>query len=231
MKTLGLIVLLLSATAFGQWRRVVIGPPSLSSGTFSAGLVVSGTTSDGYGIDMRNAGSFPIVYEGSGGTATGWRYTAGGLLQWQIGGAVVFSLGGTQFDAPSLPIHTGSRFHTDYGIKLGTGSDVFLAAVPTISAFGGTGASITGTHVAFDINVGTGAPGNTGTITFGVTASTGWYCDCYNFTTTTAVNRIRSNGGSTTTCQIAQVSVAANAAVNWAASDHVRCTAIAIGAP
>lgn len=117
--------------------------------------------------------------------------------------------------------------------SLGSGTSRFnvfglaiSATAPTITGFGGTGAAVSASNgtAALDINVGTVAPGNTGTITF-PTATTGWVCNCYNFTTTTAVNKIIVTGGSATTCAIAQVVATTNIAANFAASDHIRCTA------
>lgn len=106
----------------------------------------------------------------------------------------------------------------------GTAHVLFSGTTPTITGFAGTGAAVSASNgsTVLDINVGTVAPGNTGTITFPA-ATTGWVCNCYNKTTTTAVNKIIVTSDTTTTCVIAQVVASTNAAANFAASDHVRC--------
>ncbi len=98
---------------------------------------------------------------------------------------------------------------------------------PTITGFGGTGAAVSFSNgtAMFDINVGTVAPGNTGTITL-PTAANGWTCHCYNKTTTSALNDIIVTSDTATTCVIAQIVIATGGAANWAASDHLRCTAV-----
>lgn len=100
------------------------------------------------------------------------------------------------------------------------------AAVPSLTSFGGTGASIAGSGVAFDINVGTVAPGGTGTLTFATTATTGYNCHCENITNN-ATSVIGQTGSSTTTCVIANYVRTTGIAGNWTASDHLRCTVAA----
>lgn len=103
---------------------------------------------------------------------------------------------------------------------------LFSTTVPTLSGFTGTGAAVSSNNgtSAFDINVGTVAPGNTGTIVL-PTAAVGWICRCYNKTTTTSLNEIVVTGDTTGGCSIAQVVATTNVAANWTASDHLRCTA------
>ncbi len=135
------------------------------------------------------------------------------------------TLGAVNLQAPNLV----ATSMVTVGTLLKTGGSTFLTSTtaPTLTGFGGTGPSIVANGTAaFDINVGTVAPGNTGTITL-PTASNGWVCHCYNFTTTSALNDVVVTGGSSTTCIIAQVIIATGGAANWAASDHLRCTAMA----
>lgn len=103
------------------------------------------------------------------------------------------------------------------------------STAPTISGFTGTGAAVSSSNGAstFDINVGTVAPGNTGTINL-PTANTGWECRCRNKTTTSSVNEIIVTSDTTATCVIAQVVIATGSAANFAASDHVRCMCLAL---
>ncbi len=95
----------------------------------------------------------------------------------------------------------------------------------TLTSFGGTGAGVTGTDVAFDVNVGTVAPGSTGTLTFATTSTNGWNCDCTDITTST--NITKQTGGSTTTCAMTNFVWTTGIAGNWTASDHLRCKATA----
>lgn len=144
--------------------------------------------------------------------------------------------------APNLEINAGGSPHMQFNASTGLVSMPFGAKVgalqvstlaisstaPTLTGFGGTGAAVSGSNgtVAFDINVGTGAPGSTGTITLPA-ATTGWNCYCHDITTTPLVRQTVQTGGSTTTCVIAEVTTSTGAALNWTASDHLRCTALA----
>lgn len=118
-------------------------------------------------------------------------------------------------------IHVGTIYNSSTVL-------MYSATAPTLASFGGTGAAVSASNgtAAFDINVGTGAPGSTGTITFPA-ATTGWNCYCHDITTTPLVRATVQTGGSTTTCVIAEVTTSTGAALNWTASDHLRCTAMA----
>lgn len=105
------------------------------------------------------------------------------------------------------------------------GNLAFSPTAPTLTGFGGTSPSVTGTAVSMDINVGTGAPGGTGTITL-PTATNGWICSCQNITNN-ATSVIGQTGSSATTCVIANYARTTGLAGNWTASDHLRCTAVA----
>ncbi len=101
----------------------------------------------------------------------------------------------------------------------------FSSTAPTLTGFGGTGAGVSGTATSFDINVGTVAPGGTGTVTL-PTASNGWICNCTDITTPDT-NVTAQNGGSATSCTLKNYVRTTGIAGNWTASDHLRCTATA----
>ncbi len=95
-------------------------------------------------------------------------------------------------------------------------------ATPTLTSFGGTGASITGTGYAFAIDVGTVAPGNTGTITFAVAAPTGWVCFFNNVSHYPGTGTTLQRGvGTTTSVPIGNIEVATGGALNWVAGDII----------
>ncbi len=99
-------------------------------------------------------------------------------------------------------------------------------AKPALTSFGGTGASITGNGLAFVINVGTVAPGNTGTLTFPDAAANGYVCVCTNVTHYPGTGTtVQSGVGTTTTCPLANIEVASGGALNWVASDKLTCLA------
>lgn len=164
------------------------------------------------------AGSLYLI--AANGALIEWNKGAGDIAQWFTGA------GGTQVGSISS---VGRVTATSVGVNAsGAGTAPFMlnGTAPTISGFAGTSPSVAFSNGsnAFDINVGTGAPGNTGTINLPATTN-GWVCSCYNSTTTTSVNAIVVTAGTASTCVIAQVVQSSNAAANWSASDHLRCTA------
>lgn len=184
--------------------------------TQDGNLIIGANKSDGRLSSV--AGSLYTI--AANGPIISWNKASSDVVQWFTGA------GGTQIASMSA---AGRMTSTSVGVNAsGTGTAPFMlnGTAPTISGFGGTGASVAFSNGAnvFDINVGTGAPGNTGTINLPATTN-GWVCACYNATTTTAVNAIRVTSGTASTCVIAQVVQSSNAAANFAASDHLRCTA------
>lgn len=91
------------------------------------------------------------------------------------------------------------------------GNLAWSATPPTISGFGGTGAAvIAGSNTAaWRINVGTVAPGTTGTINL-PTATTGWNCWMTDQTTPLDITRQTSSG---------TASVGITTTIAWSASD------------
>jgi hypothetical protein len=115
-------------------------------------------------------------------------------------------------------------------VGYGAVRQLLAPTTPTITGFTGTGAAVSASNGSniLDINVGTVAPGSGGTITLPA-ATTGWECRCRNWTVqhngVALLTQIISTADTATTCAIQQVTTATGAAANFAASDHIRCTA------
>lgn len=210
-------------------RPRVSGSSGSSGGaSLTANQSFTGTNTFTQTINVQNAVAMQLI--------------AGNYLSFDVGNVItlrnasgVLEIGG--FAAPSADNasdlgNSTHRFRNVYigtGIYMGAGNLAFSGTAPTISGFGGTGASVSNNNgsVAFEINVGTVAPGNTGTINF-PTATVGWVCRCYNKTTTSSVNEIIVTSDTVSTCVIAQQVIATGSAANFAASDKIRCTATAL---
>lgn len=123
----------------------------------------------------------------------------------------------------------GSTAEIGTAIYLGPGGSsiaTFIYAKPTLTSFGGTGTSITGSGTSFVINVGTGSPGSSGTLTFATTATNGYNCVCYD-ETASPLTQTKASSDTTTTCVITNYTVATGSAANWTASDKIHCIAAA----
>lgn len=116
-------------------------------------------------------------------------------------------------------------FNTVGDVSL-SGISSIVNSKPALTSFGGTGASITGTGLSFVINVGTVAPGSTGTITFATTATNGYSCSCYDETAGVLTNT-KVTSSTTTTCVLGNFTTATGVAANWTASDKIHCIAAA----
>lgn len=157
----------------------------------------------------------------------------------QTGG--VFSLGNGCLTLSASTVTTGCTFVAGTGVSWGLGANSQLSlgsgvsrfniegladsvVVPTLTGWGGTGSSVSAHNgtAAFDINVGTVAPGSGGTVNF-PTASTGWECSCRNKTSPSSVNEIRVSSDTSASVVLSQVITATNVPTNFNASDHVRC--------
>lgn len=184
--------------------------------TFSAMTVFSNAV----GIQLATGSYLSLD---SGNTLT-LRNASGSL---ELGGMII-SAGDNTSDFGNAS-HRFRNIYAGTGIYMGAGNLALSGTAPTLSGFGGTGATVSNSNgsVAFEINVGTVAPGNTGTINF-PTATVGWVCRCYNKTTTSSVNEIIVTSDTASTCVIAQQVIATGSAANFAASDKIRCTATAL---
>lgn len=202
-----------------------------SNGTTTTTALIVALTADTSQLQFSAGNTFPIRFGAGGGSSSGIRWDSSGVLDFQIGGAVNFRLGMSPGSVAYSPngIWTLGRFQTSYGLKIGdpsTATDQIVAATPTLTGFGGTGASISGTSFSFRINVGTVAPGGSGTITFPTTQSLGWNCRCDNVTHPDDSVISQSGAGTTTTCPIKNYARTTGLAANWAASDVLSCHAL-----
>ena len=240
MRTLAAVVLtaLVSAPAFAQSHRGRISSPPASGGFTSDGGTYASTA------------TAPIVVTAGDISCTAAGALTGGCLTRSAGNLVIdagfvnTSSNASTF-AGNVTVSSGIQGATIVSttylravtylqvggiIYLGAGPTVYgdAATAPTLSGFAGSAPSASVTaHIgsfSFDVNVGGTAPGSTGTITFPAT-TTGWWCDCGNLTTPTALNIIKTTSSTTTTCVISQLVVATNGAANWGAQDHLRCSA------
>lgn len=247
-----LVVVLLAASAFGQesTRARITSPPSTGTNSGDVTLTAAGSTPNANGAsltgqaltlqpaDATNPGLLTAIAQ----TIAGLKTFSGQILSTVVSGQTAiklatgaymsFNTGEGSFIRAAAnntilnmsDVSAASLTSTTGNVTLGT-TPTMITVKPTLTSFGGTGASVVGTGVSFDVNVGTVAPGNTGTFTFGATATTGYNCTCWNKTTTTSTSHIKQTATSTTTCAIAQVVVATDIATNWTASDHVGCFA------
>ena len=103
----------------------------------------------------------------------------------------------------------------------------FSGTAPTIASGFGTTPSIASSNgsVAFEINVGTGGTATAGVITLPA-ATTGWVVHCLDITNAATSNTVQT-AGTTTSATMSNFSRTTGLLTAWAASDIIRCTAVA----
>lgn len=201
-----------ATTQDSYWQEVAANDPGL----FTGGTACAGGT---VRLDVTSARAlFAVPVQGPYGTAaapglaidsnTGW-YGSAGIGRFSCGNV-----------ANCMVIVNGSasvngNFNVSQIQALSLTNQVGVLSLsttaPTISGFGGTGAAIIAgsSAIAWRVNVGTVAPGTTGTINL-PTATTGWNCWVTDQTTPLDITRQTSSG---------TASVGITTTIAWTASD------------
>jgi hypothetical protein len=124
---------------------------------------------------------------------------------------------GTSIVVPTVNATTAYQLNGVMAVSQTAPTATTFCTSPSIQNANGT--------AAFTVNVGTGCATSVGTITMPA-ALTGWVATCHDVTTP-AGNYVEQTGGTTTTITLQNYSRTLGTALNWTASDVLRCTAVA----
>lgn len=243
--------LLASSNVFTQKQSMNAGiENSVANGASAVGFLfnntVSLTNSTALLFDFRNNGTslFALLAQDQYGAGKG-RLVLPELSEIQIGSAVMYGYVGNLHFNQAIRMDNSSAIQFSGGTEgfqsVGTGivgingslatssatKFLYYNGAPTLSGFGGTGVVIANSNgtAAWDVNVGTVAPGSTGSFVLPAAAN-GWICQCSDITTS-GTNETKQTGSSTTGCTITNYNTTLGTAANWTASDHLFCTSVA----
>lgn len=220
-----------ATTLIGGGDNILEQRNGTNAQTFRVYNTISGADSE-FGFMNFSGNQFQIGTSTAGaGTARNLNFITGGTGRWQIntsGHLLAVADNTYDFGAPAATRPRTGYFGTSVVSPAYTATSLLISATaPTIASGFGSSPSIPSSNgtAAFTINVGTGGTATGGVLTMPA-ATTGWIVTCVDITNAAGAVTVQT-AGTTTSVTLANYSRTTGLLTAWAASDIIRCIAIA----